>query len=441
LKTAEVDAQRSRNQVVLDLMIQKMLLGLCGPVATGVQLQYADGQLCLCFPVLYGWVADHLEHVTLQHLKNNCCPVCQVDTSSLGDIWSGQSKFHNHDQYQAKLAHFREAGDVADLDWLQVRGLKALMNSFWQLPKVRPEEMWKPDLLHTIYLGLLKHLMEWVQGFLGKYYCLEQFDVVWKSIPPYSGVTIPKIVYRAVSQWQGKEMRNLGRFLLGALMIALRKPSALEGWAFKHALTCVQALLDFHLMAQYQSHTAEILTYMESYLQSFHNHKDIFLEFRKSKKAKAKATAADKFLRQVQTNAASTAVKPLQASKNRKVAAEDKLEKSDQLRNIYRKESHFNFIKIHLSAHFTGHVKPFENIPRYSTEVGEVSRRKQIKVGYRASNRIHYTKQILEHYAYRQTVTLHAMAIRMVAHGKLPGDLGEQVTDLLNKESLPAWMQ
>ncbi|KAL0630557.1 hypothetical protein Q9L58_010596 [Maublancomyces gigas] len=151
--------------------------------------------------------------------------------------------------------------------------------------------------------------------------------------------------------------------------------------------------------------------------------------------------AADKFLRQVQTNAASTAVKPLQASKKRKVAAEHKLERSDQLRNIYREESHFNFIKIHLLAHFTGHVKRFGNIPSYSTEVGEVCHREQIKVGYRASNRIHYTKQILEHYARRQTVALLVMAIRMAAHGKLPGDLGELLTDMVNKESLLTWMQ
>jgi hypothetical protein len=121
--------------------------------------------------------------------------------------------------------------------------LKALTNSFWWLPRFRPAAIWKPDLLHNIYLGLLKHLMEWIQGFLDKHNWLDDFDrlEVWKSIPPYPGLTIPKKAYQVVTQWQGKEMRNLRRFLLAALTVALSKPTASQKLAFKKALTCVQA--------------------------------------------------------------------------------------------------------------------------------------------------------------------------------------------------------
>jgi len=80
-------------------------------------------------------------------------------------------------------------------------------------------------------------------------------------------------------QWQGKEMRNLGRCVLGVLAVALRQPGSAQLIPFKRALRCVRALVDFNMMAQYRSHTGETMTYMEDYLDTFHKMKDIFLEF------------------------------------------------------------------------------------------------------------------------------------------------------------------
>jgi len=74
-------------------------------------------------------------------------------------------------------------------------------------------------------------------------------------------------------------MRNLGRCVLGVLAVALRQPGSAQLIPFKHALGCVRALVDFNMMAQYRSHTAETITYMEDYLDTFHKIKDIFLEF------------------------------------------------------------------------------------------------------------------------------------------------------------------
>ena len=134
-------------------------------------------------------------------------------------------------------------------------------------------------MLHTVYLGLFKHLMDWIQGFLKKHGRLEAFDEVWKALPPYPGFLVPKKAYREVTQWQGKEMRNLGRCIQGILAVALRQPGSAQLIPFKRALRCVRALVDFNMMAQYRSHTAETITYMQDYLQTFLKKKDIFLEF------------------------------------------------------------------------------------------------------------------------------------------------------------------
>jgi len=64
-----------------------------------------------------------------------------------------------------------------------------------------------------------------------------------------------------------------------SLAVALRQPGSAQLIPFKGALGCVRALVDFNMMAQYRSHTAETITYIEDYLDTFHKMKDIFLEF------------------------------------------------------------------------------------------------------------------------------------------------------------------
>ena len=91
-------------------------------------------------------------------------------------------------------------------------------------------------------------------------------------------------------------MPMCGRIVLVALAIALLKPSVSQRDPFNCALRCVRSLVDFHLMAQYHSHTAETSKYLNDYLRRFHVEKEIFLEFRKSKTSKKKSEALDKEL-------------------------------------------------------------------------------------------------------------------------------------------------
>jgi len=139
-------------------------------------------------------------------------------------------------------------------------------------------------MLPTVYLGLFKHMKDWIQGFLKKHGRREAFDEVSKALLPYPGFLVLKKAYCEVTQWQGKEMRNLGWCVLGVLAVALRQPESAQLILFKRALGYVRALVNFNMMAQYQSHTPETITYMEDYLDTFHKMKDIFLEFRVTKR-------------------------------------------------------------------------------------------------------------------------------------------------------------
>jgi len=109
-------------------------------------------------------------------------------------------------------------------------------NIFHRLERVSASDLYKPDMLHTLYLRLFKHMMDWIKGFLKKHGRLQAFDDIWKVLPPYPGFLVHKKSYREVKQWQGKEMSKLGRCILEVLAVALRQPGGAQVIPFKRAL-------------------------------------------------------------------------------------------------------------------------------------------------------------------------------------------------------------
>jgi len=96
-------------------------------------------------------------------------------------------------------------------------------------------------------------------------------------------------------------MPKLSRCISAVSASALRNPDSSQYQDFKSALKCVSALVDFTLMAQYRSHTPDPLSYMESYLETFHWTKVIFLEFRTLKATCPQANRQDRELRELMT--------------------------------------------------------------------------------------------------------------------------------------------
>ena len=148
----------------------------------------------------------------------------------------------------------RESASDDSRTMFETLGINFEKNLFHGLHWVSAPGLHKPDLLQTVYLGLFKHLMDCMSGFLKKHARLQAFDDPWKALPPYPGFVVRKKAYRQVRQWQGKEMRNLRQCLLGVLAVAQRQPDSRQVIPLKHALDCVRALVDFNMMAQYRSH-------------------------------------------------------------------------------------------------------------------------------------------------------------------------------------------
>jgi len=75
-------------------------------------------------------------------------------------------------------------------------------------------------------------------------------------------------------------------------------------------------------------------------------------------------------------------------SQRRRIRDDDREEENDQRMELLHSESNFNFVKMHLISHFRDHSYMFCNMPMYSTESGELAHKKQIKDGWRRSNKI-----------------------------------------------------
>ena len=58
-------------------------------------------------------------------------------------------------------------------------------------------------------------------------------------------------------------------------------------------------------------------------------------------------------------------------------------------------ESHFNFIQMPLLSDFCNHIPWFGNILMYSTEIGELAHKTQIKEGWRQSNKNNAARQMV----------------------------------------------
>jgi hypothetical protein len=140
-------------------------------------------------------------------------------------------------------------------------------------------------------ISMLDHLQNWIFHFMKTHERLDKYNAIWLSVPAYHDLTPKNKSYEEVSQWNGKEMKEMSRDLLGVVTQSLRGGSPAQRPIFNHAIECTRALLEFYRYARYKSQDDVTLSYMEHTLRRFHTFKDVFLLGRAGQKANAKANA------------------------------------------------------------------------------------------------------------------------------------------------------
>ena len=165
----------------------------------GKEMNCSDGMARHHFPVLAAWIANQAENEALHGMKRMGCTVCVVPLERLGSVVEECFPTQDYERYARIVQRYLDMGDEDFATSLLAVEVRMNRNIFAGIPRVRVPLLFKPDVLHNIYIGLFKHMMQWIEDFLKKHDRQAVFDEVWKSLPPYPGFSLPKMAYREVT--------------------------------------------------------------------------------------------------------------------------------------------------------------------------------------------------------------------------------------------------
>jgi hypothetical protein len=94
-------------------------------------------------------------------------------------------------------------------------------------------------------ISMLDHLQKWIFHVMKMHEWLDKYNAIGLSVPAYHDLTQKNKSYEEVSQWNGKEMKEMSLYLLGVLTQSLRGGSSAQRPIFNHAIECTRALLEF----------------------------------------------------------------------------------------------------------------------------------------------------------------------------------------------------
>ena len=375
------NVQKEHNRTVLQHVLHHILEPLIDPNCRMFYAQCADGHFRHCVASPAAWIADYPEHRDLHNLKNGLCYWCECPSEEMGELPSKPYPHRDHNLYRRLSVANTPAANAR----LARHHIHQGFNVLWYLDCV-VSDLPKPDLLHTLQLGMLKHLLGWLHDFLKQHKRLTAFNNIWLSVPPYLKMAQPQKAYEEVSTWQGKEIKTMSRFLVGVLRCALRNPSHSERSIFDEAIECSRALVEFYFYAQCECHDEQTLALMHAALQRFHTSKRVFRQFRATKKVTLQGKAHRKTLIE-QRDEAMDANKGKSATDRERLRREWQEFIDSEMVEYHEEGSDFNFPKIHQLLHFREQIQRYGCLKQWPTETGESSHRTQLKESYKKSNR------------------------------------------------------
>ncbi|KAG1764356.1 hypothetical protein EDD22DRAFT_979080 [Suillus occidentalis] len=233
------------------------------PGEDGVAMASGDGVVRRGHPIVACYSADYPEQLLTTGIKSGECPkswevrIFQVNLRDLNAILAALSLIdEDYDLWRRAC---------------QECGIKPVFKPFWlDLPYTNIFQSITPDVLHQLYQGIIKYLIEWI-----KEACSEaEIDARCRRLPPNHNIRLFLKGISHLSRVSGTEHNQICRFLLG-IVIGIQLPGNLNNGRLTRA---IRGILDFLYLAQYPSHTDQTLVLLDDALTRFHNNKDIFLD-------------------------------------------------------------------------------------------------------------------------------------------------------------------
>ncbi|KAH8101620.1 hypothetical protein BXZ70DRAFT_1019531, partial [Cristinia sonorae] len=261
-------SRRRMNANLFHACMRKILSPLERAGLDGKHMTSGDGAVRRCHPIYAAHVGDYPEQVLVTGVKSGECPGCDAPKDDLGN--HTPYPFRNLDAVCKALA---TADPIQRVKACAAAGIKPIFRPYWEdLPYTNIFLAITPDILHQLYQGVIKHLVEWVTLAYGA----SEIDARASRLPPNHHVRVFSKGISSLSQLTGREHADICRILLG-LIIDMPLPSGIS----PSRLVCaVRAVLDFLYIAQYPVQTSETLALLEDALDRFHENKEIFEELK-----------------------------------------------------------------------------------------------------------------------------------------------------------------
>ncbi|KAG8729734.1 hypothetical protein FRC10_003485, partial [Ceratobasidium sp. 414] len=302
----------------------------------GEEILCWDGGVRRIYPVLAAYVADFPEQCKVACTKTTHCPLCTVRPSKRGDL--GDAPLRTRDGVIEAMDEHQNTGSAK----FNRLGLWDVPPFWEQHPYVDVGCLLTPDLLHQLHKGVLKdHLTKWVAHIIGK----QTMDERHTTMPEYHGMRHFKHGISAVSQWTGRELKEMAKILL-----------PVTSDANPQVVRAARALLDFVYLAHSSSLTDSELEAMDEALRTFHQLKRVF-------RAEGAVTTRQAF---------------------------------------------HGIPKIHMISHYVHLIRELGTPDGYNTETSERLHIDFAKMGYRASNKVNATKQMALYIQRLEAIEMHA---------------------------------
>ena len=228
---------------------------------------------------------------------------------------------------------------------VQLRGVE---NPFWEdLPETDICKVICQDTLHGLHKAFKDHTAQWNIDHIGEF----EMDNHFRRMPKTPGFRHFHSGISKISQWSGREAKDIQRYFLAALY----------GAQTSEAIAATRAELDFTYHAQWKTHSESDLKRMDEFNAIFHKYKGAFLK--------------------TETHGG-------------------------------RDSDHFNIPKVHARHHYTPNIRWTASPYNYSTEISEQYHIDIAKKAYKSTNRKNYISQMLLFLTRQEQVHLQSQLLR-----------------------------
>jgi hypothetical protein len=207
---------RSKVQRIFHESMKHILAPLVEAGKKGVEIANSLGEIRQVHPILSCYVADYPEQCLVACCKYGTCPKCQCGVTNLGDPMQAP---HRTPQWTLSIIEKAKKESNGSAREFSQQCMKEDVTSgvyklFWKsLPFTDIHHILTPDILHQLYQGVFKHVVNWCQSIVGA----KRLNQRIRSLPQLQGIQHFKNGISALSQISRPEHKDMAKILIPCL--------------------------------------------------------------------------------------------------------------------------------------------------------------------------------------------------------------------------------